>query len=165
MHPSPAASSIPACSSTARSPRAAASSRPVRAATSPIEIEPAPPMALSKAQRSAVSTSHNSSGVAKLIRSVLAAAPDAMVLAASDRLSANERTSRTTVVMVPPLQIGKKIAHQLFGRLKLIQLLIGRCASMIALAALVVVAQHAAATNDIGHPVVELVCRVFEWSR
>jgi hypothetical protein len=69
------------------------------------------------------------------------------------------------MVMVPPPHIGKKITHQLFRRLKAIRLLIGRRVSMIAFAALVVVAQHAATTDNISQPVLETVCRAFERPR
>jgi hypothetical protein len=88
-----------------------------------------------------------------------------MLLAASDRPSANERTSRTTVLIVPPLNVGVKIADQLFGRLKSVRLLVEDRVPVIALSALVVVAQDAMTAHDISQPILEPVCRPFEWTR
>src|SRR5438552_3847765 len=116
-------------------------------------------MALSSSQRLAVSTCHSNSGVANPMRASRSARPVFIARDASARFCASERTSRTTVFIIPPRHIGIEVSHQLIRRRELIGRFAGADMSVITLASLAVVSQHTLAGNDIGEPVFELVRR------
>ena len=65
--------------------------------------------------------------------------------------------------MVPPRNILLEVGDQLIRRSESIDTFLFAEMPVIALPDFVVVAQNAFSTNDIGQPVLERVCRPFEW--
>src|SRR3972149_6591380 len=159
MRPSSARVSTPACKSAVTSPCTAFTSRPTRRAASPMDTGPAPRRTFRSSQRFAVSTSQSNSGVAKPMRASRSARPVFMARAASANVSLRERTSRTTMFMVPPRDVSFKVSHQLIGRRKGVRLLSCLGVPVIALCAFIVVAQYAPLLNHIRQPVFEPVRR------
>jgi len=153
----------PASNNAFTSPCTAFTSRPTRLAASRMDMAPAPHIALSNSHRLAVSTCHSNSGVAKPMRASRSARPDFIARDASASVSARERTSRTTVFMIPPRNVSIEVKHQLIRRRKRIKKLFLSKMPMITFASLVVVPEHTLATNDISESVLERMLRRRDW--
>ena len=81
-------------------------------ATQPMETGPAPQRTFNNSQRFAVSTFQSNSGVAKPIRAHRSGFPVFQDWTKFPSDSSGERTSRTTVFVVPPRFVFLKIDHQ-----------------------------------------------------
>jgi hypothetical protein len=80
-----------------------------------------------------------------------------MARAASLKVSLKDRTSRTTVFTIPPRDICFKISHQLIRRREGIGRLSGLGVPVVALSALVVIAENASLLDDVRQAVLEQV--------
>src|SRR3990170_3381678 len=122
-----------------------------------MDIGPAPQRIFRSSQRFAVSTSQSNSGVAKLMRASRSTRPVFMARAASASVSFRERTSSTTVFMVPPRDVSFKVSHQLIRRREGVRVLRRFGVPVITLSVFVVVAQHALLFDHIREAVLEQV--------
>ena len=153
IRPSGARVNTPAFNRAVTSPCTAFTSRSTRRAASRIDIGPAPQSTFRSSQRFAVSTCQSNSGVAKLIRASRSARPVFIARVASAKVSRRERTSRTTVFMVPPRHISFKIGDRLIRCGEDIWLLHCAGVPVITLSAFVVVTQHALLFDYVCQPV------------
>ena len=112
-------------------------------------------MTLRSSHRFAVSTCHSSSGVAKAIRA--SRSPRRVFIArdASPSVSARERTSSTTVFMIPPRNVLAEVAHQSIRRRETVACCQSTDVPVITFASLVVVSHHALSADHVGKPVLE----------
>src|SRR5690606_1548906 len=107
-----------------------------RRAASRIDTGPAAHSAFNNSQRLALNTFQSSSGDANAIRAWASPRPVFIARAASAKVSARLRTSRTTVFMVPPRNIRSEVAGELIRIGKDVIRLLVAVMPMIALAAL-----------------------------
>ena len=149
----------PASSNAFTSACTAFTSRPTRRAASRIDTRPAPHSTLSSSQRFAVRTCHSSSGVAKAIRASRSPRRVFITRDASASVSASERTSRTTVFIIPPLYIRSEVDHQLIGRRERISRGGRPDMPVVTFTTLVVIPQDALATNHVCQPILECMGR------
>lgn len=87
----------------------------------------------------------------------LAPHPVSMARAAFPRLSHRDRTSSTTVIIVPPCDIGCKVSHQLIRRREGVWPPGDLGVPVIALSPFVVIAHNASLFDDVRHTVFEPV--------